>query len=368
MEQQAEKLMSGAGEALKARYYDESYRLFKEALAIYQNLNNQPQAGRCEMGAEEAKSKGKGCAPLPAVDYHAHPMFRQALKNDPPFLMAARHFRLKEETLPEDLAGMIRHMDEGNIEKAVIMAFDTSASRHWALKGKKLTNDDVAKMVQEYPGRLIGYGSVDPRRPDAVEETERCIKELKFKGMKFHPAAVELYPNDEKYFYPIYEKCVELGVPVQSHCGTTGLYFTKIKYMTPLYYDDVAVDFPTLKLVLLHFGIGGWHDQAMSVAFRHPNVYLDISGASPRILPRDLVNAANTPFYQDKIIFGTDYPFVGMAQWFATFHKALEDVWTPETRRKVFRENALALHEKPPVSPLNILRKEGIEVPPGAKR
>jgi len=367
-QQKAEKLLADASEALKAKYYDESYRLFKEALAIYKNLGVEQKAGQCELKAEEVKSKSAGCAPLPAVDYHAHPVFRSTLKKDPPLYMAARHFRLKDEVVPENIADMIRHMDEGNVEKAVIMALDTTASDHWAFQGQFLTNDGVAEIVKEYPDRFIGYGAVDPRRPDAVEEVERCIKELKFKGMKFHPGAVRLYPNDEKYFYPIYEKCVELGVPVQSHCGTTGLYFTKIKYTMPLGYDDVAVDFPTLKLVLLHFGIGGWHDQAMSVAFRHPNVYVDISGASPRIIPQSVILAANTPFYQDKIIFGTDYPFVGMSQWFATFNKVLKDVWTPETKRKVFRENALGLHEKPPVSPLDILRKEGIAVPAGAKR
>jgi hypothetical protein len=367
-QQKAEKLLADASEALKAGYYDESYRLFKEALAIYKNLGDEQKAGQCELEAEEVKSKSAGCAPLPAVDYHAHPVFRSTLKKDPPLYMAARHFRLKDEVVPENIADMVRHMDEGNVEKAVIMALDTTASDHWAFQGQFLTNDGVAEIVKTYPDRFIGYGAVDPRRPDAVEEVERCIKELKFKGMKFHPGAVRLYPNDEKYFYPIYEKCVELGVPVQSHCGTTGLYFTKIKYTMPLGYDDVAVDFPTLKLVLLHFGIGGWHDQAMSVAFRHPNVYIDISGASPRIIPQSIILAANTPFYQDKIIFGTDYPFVGMAQWFSTFNKVLKDVWTPETKRKVLRENALGLHEKPPVSPLDILRKEGIDVPPEAKR
>jgi predicted TIM-barrel fold metal-dependent hydrolase len=282
--------------------------------------------------------------------------------------MAAKHFRLKPDGIPVDLEGMIRHMDEANVEKAVIMPLDTSASDHWAFIGHKLTNDDVAGFVKRYPNWLIGYGSVDPRREDAVEETERCIKELGMQGMKFHPSAVGLYPNDEKYFYPIYEKCVELGVPVQSHCGTTGLYFSKIKYTMPIYYDDVAVDFPTLKLVLLHYGIGGWHEQAMSVAFRHPNVYLDISGASPRVIPKELLLAANTPFYQDKIIFGTDYPFIGMAQWFATYNKVIRDVFTEETRSKVFRENVLKLHERSPVSPLDMLRLDGIPVPEGAVR
>lgn len=368
LENKAESLILEAQKALEAKYYAEAYRLFQEALGIYRQLNQPEKADQYHQEAEKIKKESVSFAPLPAIDHHAHPFFVSEIKKNPSLYMAARHFRLKMESVPQNIDDLIKHMDEANIEKAIIMTLDTSASDHWAFKVKAFTNDDIARMVQQYPDRLIGYGSVDPRRPDAVEETERCVKELKFKGMKFHPAAVGLFPNDEKYFYPIYEKCVELGIPVQSHSGTTGLYFTKIKHTMPIYYDDVAVDFPTLKLVLLHFGIGGWHEQAMSVAFRHPNVYLDLSGASPRIIPQDLIQAANTPFYQNKILFGTDYPFVGMAQWFNTFNKIMPDVWTKETKKKVFRENALSLHANPPFSAFEILKSEGMELPPGVRR
>jgi predicted TIM-barrel fold metal-dependent hydrolase len=368
MNEKANQLLSDAQDALEAKYYDKGFALFKQAIEIYKNNQDTEAANHCEATLQDVMEKYRTCAPFPAIDHHAHPLFRSALEKDPSLYMAAKHFRMRPEAFPEDLDHMVRHMDEANIDKAIIMAFDTSASDHWAFQGVKLTNDDVAGFILKHPDRFIGFGSVDPRRKDAVDEVERCIKELGFKGMKFHPAAVSLYPNDETYFYPIYAKCVELGVPVQSHCGTTGLYFTKIKYMLPVYYDDVAVDFPTLKLVLLHFGIGGWHDQAMSVAFRHPNVYLDISGASPRIIPQDLLMAANTPFFQNKIIFGTDYPFVGLAQWFATFNKHLSNVFTNETKQKVFRDNTLGLFTDPPVSPLELLRKDGLDVPKDAQR
>jgi len=136
----------------------------------------------------------------------------------------------------------------------------------------------------------------------------------------------------------------------------------------PLYYDDVAVDFPTLKLILLHYGIGGWHNQAMSLAFRHPNVYIDLSGASPNIIPPEVYMAANTPFYQDKILFGTDYPFVGMQTWFRTFNKLKRFKWSDETISKVLRENFIRLHASEAVSPLDILRNEGVFVPTNAVR
>ena len=366
--EKVEKLYEEARSALSARYYMDAEILFKQAIELLKEVKDESKASACEREIENVQKGSASCSPVPAIDYHAHPMFRDDLKKNPGLFMAARHFRLKDEIIPKGLEDMLEDMDKANVEKAVIMSLDSSSSEHWALKKSMLSNDEVAKLVSLYPDRFIGYGSVDPRRGDAVEETERCIKELKLKGMKFHPAAVSTYPNDEKLFYPIYEKCVEFNVPVQSHCGTTGMYFTKIKYMTPLLYDDVAVDFPTLKLVLLHYGVGGWHDQAMSLAFRHPNVYLDISGSSPRIYPQSLIVSANTPFYQEKILFGTDYPFVGMQSWFKAFKQLKGFGWSPETQRKVLRENCIRLHESEPVSPLDILRKEGVGVPPDAKR
>ena len=368
IQEKVEKLYEEAKSALDARYYQDAETAFGKALELLKEAGNQDKAAECEKDLEKIQKENALVAPVPAIDNHAHPLFRADLKKNAGLFMAAKHFRLKDEMLPNDLDAMLEDMDKANVEKALIMALDTSASEHWAFKESMTTNDEVAELVARYPDRFIGYGSVDPRRKDSVEETERCLKELKLKGMKFHPASVSTDANDEKLFYPIYEKCVEYNAPVQSHCGTTGMYFTKLKHMMPLLYDDVAVDFPTLKLILLHYGIGGWHDQAMSLAFRHPNVYIDLSGASPSIIPPAVYMAANTPFYQDKILFGTDYPFVGMQTWFKGFNKMKRFKWHDTTIKKVLRENFLRLHNSEPVSPLDILRKEGIDVPKDAVR
>nr|HID58726.1 hypothetical protein [Desulfobacterales bacterium] len=105
----------------------------------------------------------------------------------------------------------------------------------------------------------------------------------------------------------------------------------------------------------------------MSLAFRHPNVYIDISGASPRIYRQSLIISANTPFYQGKILFGTDYPFVGMKDWFRSFEQLKGFGWSEETQRKVFRENFIHLHEAEPVSPVDILRNVGFDLPKDVK-
>nr|HID58727.1 amidohydrolase [Desulfobacterales bacterium] len=242
---------------MDAKYYLDAERIFKQALKLLKETQDERKIDECEKEVERIQKEGAQSSPVPAIDNHAHPLFREEFDRNPALYITAKHFRFREDLIPKGIEDMIEDMDKANVEKALIVCLDTSKSDHWAYRKSIYTNDEIAKLVSQYPDRLIGYGSVDPRREDAVEETERCIKELKLKGMKFHPGAVSTYPNDEKLFYPIYEKCVELNVPVQSHCGTTGMYFTKIKYMTPIYYDDVAVDFPTLKLVLLHFGVGG---------------------------------------------------------------------------------------------------------------
>jgi len=368
LQEKADIFLKEAKEAIDAKYYADAEKKLAQALELLKKTGDQNSISECENELDNVLKDYAMLAPVPAIDNHAHPLFRADLKKNAGLYMAAKHFRLKDEALPLGLDDMLEDMNRANVEKALIMALDTSKSDHWAFKQSMTTNDEVAELVARYPDRFIGYGSVDPRREDAVEEVERCVTELKLKGLKFHPAAVSTYPNDEKLFYPIYEKCVEHNIPVQTHCGTTGMYFTKIKYMMPLNYDDVAVDFPTLKLVLLHFGIGGWHNQAMSLAFRHPNVYLDLSGASPNIIPKELSMAANTPFYQNKILFGTDYPFVGMQSWFRTFNKVKRFNWSEDTMKKVLRENFLNLHDSEPVSPIEILRKEGLDIPEDAKR
>lgn len=368
LQEKADIFLKEAKEAIDAKYYADAEKKLAQALELLKKTGDQNSISECENELDNVLKDYAMLAPVPAIDNHAHPLFRADLKKNAGLYMAAKHFRLKDEALPLGLDDMLEDMNRANVEKALIMALDTSKSDHWAFKQSMTTNDEVAELVARYPDRFIGYGSVDPRREDAVEEVERCVTELKLKGLKFHPAAASTYPNDEKLFYPIYEKCVEHNIPVQTHCGTTGMYFTKIKYMMPLNYDDVAVDFPTLKLVLLHFGIGGWHNQAMSLAFRHPNVYLDLSGASPNIIPKELSMAANTPFYQNKILFGTDYPFVGMQSWFRTFNKVKRFNWSEDTMKKVLRENFLNLHDSEPVSPIEILRKEGLDIPEDAKR
>ena len=135
--------------------------------------------------------------------------------------------------------------------KAVV--FDVDAETR---TGRRISNDEVAAAVRRHSDILIGFGSVDPWKGAlAINETRRCIEELGLRGMKFHPGVQAFAPNDER-FYPLWETCSRLGVPVIFHTGMSGIGAgrpggdgIRLKYCRPLLIDDVAVDFPDLTII-----------------------------------------------------------------------------------------------------------------------
>src|SRR3972149_11173522 len=117
-------------------------------------------------------------------------------------------------TKPRPIDDLIRDMDEIGIDISVLLPIDCTVSL-----GKRMSNDAVAEMVRRFPGRLIGFAGVDPRMGKAaIMELEGAVKRLGVRGLKLHPCLQEFYPHDKQY-YPLYEKCVELDIPIAWHCG-----------------------------------------------------------------------------------------------------------------------------------------------------
>lgn len=165
-------------------------------------------------------------------------------------------------------------------------------------------NDFVAQFCRE-SGVLIPFASVNPFvMPDPARELERSVCDLGCRGLKLYPTYQYFYPNDPM-LYPVYAKAQQLGVPVMFHTGSSNFTGTRLKYGDPLWIDDVAVDFPDLKVVQAHSGRGFWYDRAFFLARLHKNVYMEISGLPPHNLlsyfPELEKNA-------DKILFGSDWP------------------------------------------------------------
>ncbi len=231
-------------------------------------------------------------------------------------------FREFADSLPLlSVREMIRQMDEAGIAQSILYAVDAPIVY--------ASNEYVHRLCERYPDRLIGFASVNPMRPGAVAEFQRAIEDLSLKGLKLHPPLQRFFPNDESVF-PLYEKAAELNVPVVFHVGTTPFgALCRLAHADPLLIDDVAVAFPSLRIMLTHLGTL-WHHEAFMVVEKNPNVYIDTAAylyEIPEILTRDMVERIG----RDKVIFGTDYPmpYVGRVHRMKDFVDALRQLDLP---------------------------------------
>jgi predicted TIM-barrel fold metal-dependent hydrolase len=213
---------------------------------------------------------------------------------------------------PISLETLIQSMDESNISHTVIIGMDQE-TRAPVKKIWRIPPEYIKECVDRYPDRFIGIVGIDPLKgkEHAVKEVVRGVKELGLSGIKLWPLS-GFRVDDKELCYPIYEKCVELGVPVQMHTGGSDWPGARIKYVHPFYVHEVAMDFPELKIQMLHCGV--WLDvqAAFSVAAHAPNIYTDPSPAIPDF---PMSFGTNPDFYRlaeqtlsDKFMFASDYP------------------------------------------------------------
>ena len=203
-------------------------------------------------------------------------------------------------------------------------------------------NDELAAACRTYPDRFIGFAGIDPWKGElAVRELERAVKDLGLKGAKFHPGRQQFYPNDRR-FYPLFETASALRAPVLFHtgmmaagAGTPGGRGQRLDYTRPIYLDHLAADFPDLTIIAAHPS-WPWADEGLAVARHKSNVFLDLSGYSPRYIPPQYIQFANT-LLQDQMVFGSDYPFIMPERWLADFDEA---GFRPQVRDKVLMLNA----------------------------
>lgn len=205
-------------------------------------------------------------------------------------------------------------------------------------------NDHIAGAVRKYPDVFLGFGIVDPWQGKlALREVRRCKEELGLQGIgEFNPARQHFYPNDQR-FYPLWEEIEKLGLPVLFHsgmaaagAGTPGGMGTKLKYTQPIYLDEVAADFPELKIISAHPS-WPWQAESLAVARHKANVYIDLSGWAPKYFSPELVQYANT-LLQDKVMFGSDWPALSVERWMEEF---AELPFKPEVRQKILLDNAV---------------------------
>jgi predicted TIM-barrel fold metal-dependent hydrolase len=224
---------------------------------------------------------------------------------------------------------------------AVVFTVDATT----AMGVPPVPNDEIAQAAAENPDALIAFGSVDPHMGRAaVNEIHRLVAEYDVKGFKFHPSVQAFAPNDTA-FYPIYEAIAEHGKIALFHTGQTGIGAAlpggggiKLRYSNPMLIDDVAADFPGLKIIMAHPSFP-WQDEALSVATHKQDVYIDLSGWSPKYFPENLIRYTNT-LLKDKMLFGSDFPLITPDRWIKDFEALpIKD----EVRPKVMKLNAAKL-------------------------
>jgi len=189
------------------------------------------------------------------------------------------------------------------------------ASAWWGPAGPMISNDEVAAAVLAHPEQVAGVASVDISRPmEAVRELRRCVKAFGFKGLRVLPWLWGLPPDDRRY-YPLYAECVELDITFCLQVGHAGPIRPSEPGRPIPYLDNVAHEFPELRIVGGHIGFP-WVSEMISLMMKHPNVYVDTSAYKASRFPQELVSYMRGPG-RHKVIFGTNYPMLTPAECLA---------------------------------------------------
>ena len=283
---------------------------------------------------------------IQAIDCVVNPITPEIMQLRPAWSKAFWHGKIgRDASISEglDLPAMLALMDSAGIERSLLVATKTG---QLGLPGSwHLPYEIVARAVQQYPNRFSALAGLDPSEGMAgVRAFERAVREDGFVGAHFYPHWFELAPDHARW-YPFYAKCVELDVPVQLQVGQSLVYDPARRLRSvgrPITLDNVACDFPELKLVGIHVGIP-WTDEMIAMAWKHPNVYIGCDAHSPRYWPASFVQYINS-YGQNKVLFGTDYPVLDFERTRAEI-EALG--LKPEVLVKLLRDNARALYKLP---------------------
>jgi len=271
---------------------------------------------------------------LVAIDTHVH---LEHEGDNPVDKAAGEYFR--SGNVSRGSAALAEYYRSRKIGCVVFTVAETLSKR------PHLTNDEVADFAAANADIALAFGSFDPARgPEAVREARRLVSAGRIHGLKLHPPLQQFFPND-RIAYPLYEVFAEAKLPVLFHTGHSGIGTglpggggVRLKYGHPMPIDDVAVDFPEMPIVLAHPSFP-WQDEAISICLHKPNVYIDLSGWSPKYFSPTLVQYANT-LLKHKVLFGSDYPLITPDRWLADFDKiGIRD----EVRPLILKENALTL-------------------------
>jgi hypothetical protein len=280
-------------------------------------------------------------ARLTAVDVHVHVEAdhdgRTSLPEDVAAASSAYFGVGHHRPTVDEIAAYYRERRIG----AVVFTVDIEAfTGHPAL-----SNEQIAEAAARHSDVLIPFASIDPAKGRAgARQLRRLADQYGVRGVKFHPSIQGFAPNDGSA-YPLLEVAQELGLPALFHTGQTGIGAgmrgggsVRLALSNPMLLDDVAIEFPDLTIIMAHPSFP-WQDEALAVATHKPNVYIDLSGWSPKYFPPILVKYANT-LLKHKVLFGSDWPVIRPDRWLSDFDNL--DI-KPDVRPLILKENAIKL-------------------------
>ena len=249
----------------------------------------------------------------PNLEFINHPMF-ESLR---------RWMGIEKVTEKIPLEFTIDAMDQANVRKGMICAW-------WGPQGRLISNEEVAEAVNRYPDRFVGIASVNLYKPmEAIRTLRQLVREYGFKGLRIVQWYWNLPPTDRRY-YPLFVECVDLDVPVCLQVGHTGPLCPSEPGRPIPYIDEIAIDFPELKVVCGHVGYP-WTTEMIAVATKHKNVFIDTSAYTAKRFPPELV-AFMKENGKKKVLFGSNYPMLFPAKCM----EKLEDLQLEEDGTELF--------------------------------
>ena len=245
--------------------------------------------------------------------------------------------------MPKEMRGVVtmdqylEKMDIAGVERSLLIAVRAGDIR--VPESYEIPYSRVHEICQEHPDRFSGLAGIDPFRGMAgLKDLEEAVNDMGFVGAHLYPHWCELPPDHAKY-YPYYAKCCELDIPIMMQVGHNLVYSRKRRLPSvgkPIYLDQVAIDFPELKLIGIHIGIP-WTDEMISMCWKHENVFTAGDAYAPKYWPESFVHYANS-YGKNKVMFGTDWPVIDPVRAV----KEIEDLgFRKEAKQLIMRDNAL---------------------------
>jgi uncharacterized protein len=271
------------------------------------------------------------------IDLHCYPGTQTWIDAQGPYVEALASY-WKRSWSAKSEAEVIEEFTEAGVESCLV-ALDLETT----VATPACTNDYVHAMWQRHPKRIIQcWGTLDPFKGElAMREARKAVQQLGFVGFHFHPIMQHFAVNDRR-FYPLFELIDELKAAVMIDVGTTGMgagmpggMGARIRHAHPSAIDDLAADFPNLKILMAHPG-WPWVDETTAVALHKGNVYWEMSGWAPKHFPASLKIDMRARL-QDKVMFGSDYPSMPYAR---ILKEWAELGYSDAVMEKVFHKNA----------------------------